>query len=281
MAPQHTSSGRRTPSSAPILKPVKTSYRVKRKPASPLPVGHVLNSPRYSPSPSPRMANMPGAFPRKASRWITKPLLPFRKVHQWRPYGVYLQFPGAGFLEARLRRKIEGEVLIPLQSRMADLEEENAKLRRDWTVQVEMQDRGKGEEYDEERDGDKALFYDQIRRLTGAQDRRTVMHEVYRMEFMCERAVEKREEWKENAEQWKRRSRDVEGRYGELKRKMEALKKQLDILTGVGEEDKDEGEDDGEERMRRELDAQFERDAAALAPTNDTGRILRSRGRRG
>ncbi|KAL8886494.1 MAG: hypothetical protein Q9215_005812 [Flavoplaca cf. flavocitrina] len=280
MAPQHTSSGRRTPSSAPILKPVKTSYRVKRKPASPLPVGHVLNSPRYSPSPSPRMANMPGAFPREASRWITKPLLPFRKVHQWRLYGVYLQFPGAGFLEARLRRKIEGEVLIPLQSRMADLEEENTKLRRDWTVQVEMQDRGKGEEYDEERDGDKALFYDQIRRLTGAQDRRTAMHEVYRMEFMYERAVEKREEWKENAEQWKKRSRDVEGRYGELKRKMEVLKKQLDLLAGVGEEDKDEGEDDGEERMRRELDAQFERDAAALAaPTNDTGRILRSRGR--
>ena len=107
------------------------------------------------------------------------------------------------------------------------------------------------------------------------------MHEVYRMEFMYERAVEKKEEWKENAEQWKRRSRDVEGRYGELKRKMEVLKKQLDILTGVGEEDKDEGEDDGEERMRTDLNAQFERDAAALVPTNDTGRILRSRGRRG
>ena len=54
-----------------------------------------------------------------------------------------------------------------------------------------------------------------------------------------------------------------------------------DVAEGEGE-DEDEGEDDGEKRMRRELKAQFERDAAALAPaTNDTGRILRSQGRRG
>ncbi|KAI4281285.1 MAG: hypothetical protein L6R38_003810 [Xanthoria sp. 2 TBL-2021] len=285
MAPRKDNSGRRTPSSAPILAPTKTSYRVKRKPASPLPAGNVLNSPRYSPSPSPGSGSgrrMPGAFPRDPSKWMTKPLLPFRRVHQFRPYGVYLQFPGAGFLESRLRKKIEGEVLGVLRCRIRDLEAENERLRRDWTIQVELQDRGHGEEYVEE-GGKKAEYFDQLRLLTGARDRRAVMHEVWRMEHLLDRAVEKGEGWKRKAESWKKRSRDVEARYADLKRQVEVLKAQLDALTSAedGNED-DEDRDDEEEQMTRDLEAQFERDVAAPTPaTINPGRILRSRGLRG
>ncbi|KAI4259753.1 MAG: hypothetical protein L6R42_004415, partial [Xanthoria sp. 1 TBL-2021] len=157
---------------------------------------------------------------------------------------------------------------------------------------VELQDHGRGEEYDEE-GGKKAEYFDQLRLLTGARDRRAVMHEVWRMEHLLDRAVEKGEGWKRKAEAWKKRSRDVEARYTEVKRQVEVLKAQLDALTGAedGDEDDedrddedrdDEDRDDEEEQMARDLEAQFERDVAAPAlATINPRRILRSRGLHG
>ncbi|KAL8658239.1 MAG: hypothetical protein Q9226_001149 [Calogaya cf. arnoldii] len=294
MAPRRNTSGRRTPSSAPFLAPVKTSYRVKRRPASPLPNGDVLDSPRYSPSPSPRTANMPGSYPREPAKWLTKPLLPFRKVHQFRPYGKYMQFPGAGFLETRLRKMIEEEMVGVLRSRVEMLENENERLRRDWVIQVELQDRGHGELYTEEEDGRaKTRKFETLRVLAGARDRGAVMVEVYRLEHQFERALERAESWQKKSDKWKKRSKDVEGRYANVKKQMEALQGQLAALAGAEEEeeqeedeDEDEDEEADDEEEQRELNTQFERDAAAVAAaqasaTTNPGRGLRSQKRRG
>ncbi|KAL8994308.1 MAG: hypothetical protein Q9169_005681 [Polycauliona sp. 2 TL-2023] len=296
MAPRITRlrpSNLRTPSSAPIIKPTRTTYRGIRKPASPLPAGHVLNSPRYSPSPSPRMANMPGTFPPTSPRkWTTKPLLPFRKTHQFRKYGAYLRFPGAGFLESRLRKIIETEMLGVLRDKVKELKTENEKLRRDWAMQIEVQDRrirGEGEEYDGE-GGIREEWNEQLRRWVAARDRGVVMEEVWRMEAVYEQARERGDEWKERSRRWKVRCRDVEGRLAGMEGQMEVLRGQVEGLTGGGEVEEeaegiDEGDDDaGDVQERDELEAQFDRDkavAAAQAPTMNSGRMLRSRGMRG
>ncbi|KAI4239835.1 MAG: hypothetical protein LQ349_000082 [Xanthoria aureola] len=274
MAPRiHAPRRCRTPSSAPIFARIKTSYRVKRKPASPLPAGHVLNSPRYSPTPSPGSGRrMRGAFPRDPSKWMTKPLLPFRRVHQFRPYGVYLQFPGAGFLESRLRKKVEGELEV-VRARMKALEAENEMLRRHWTIQVELQDRGHGEDYEKE-GGKKAHYFDQLRLETGARDRGTVRREVWRMERLLDRALEKAEGWKTKANTWKEKTWDV-------RKQMDLLKAQVAALNTAEEGDENgKYRDDEEEQIARDLEAQFDRDLA-VPTTMNSGRRLRSQGQRG
>ncbi|KAL8778542.1 MAG: hypothetical protein Q9213_007371 [Squamulea squamosa] len=294
MAPRNDNPRRRrTPSSAPLLKPTRVSYRVKRKPASPIPPRDVLNSPSYSPSsPGLGSSKVPGAFPRPG-KYIAKPLLPFRRVHQFRPYGAYLRFPGAGFLENRLRRKIEAEVVTPLRARIEGLEAENDALRRHWTIQVELQDRGNGEVVPWDQ---RSIFEDTMRLLTGAEDQGTVMFEVHRLEdiverlqMRLERLERQREALRKKAKDWNKKCQDVEGRYANVKNEMAALKAQLDLLTGVddGEEDEDEGGnedvgvDEDEEQIGTDLKAQFERDvmAAATATTTHLGMTLRSQGR--
>ncbi|KAL8767503.1 MAG: hypothetical protein Q9209_006010 [Squamulea sp. 1 TL-2023] len=269
MAPHIDHPHRRTPFSAPLLKPTWVSYRAKRKPASPIAPRDVLNNPSYSPSPG-LASKVPGAFPRPG-KYIAKPLLPFRRVHQFRPYGVYLRFPGAGFLKNRLRRKIEAK---------------NDALRRQWTIQVKLQDRDNGDVVPWDR---RSIDEDDARLLTGAKDRGTVMLEdiVERLQMRLERLERQRETLRKKVEDWEKKCQDIEGRYANMKKEMAALKAQLDLLTDVddGEEDgdKDGGVDEDEEQRGSDLQAQFERDvmAAATASTTHLMRTLRGQGLRG
>ncbi|KAL8925105.1 MAG: hypothetical protein Q9172_002372 [Xanthocarpia lactea] len=268
MAPRKNNSHCRTPSSAPLLRPTRVSYRIKRQPASPLPPSSVLDSPSYSPPTGSRVPGIP-----RPGKYITKPMLPFRRVHQFRPYGVYLRFPGAGFLENRLRRKLEAEMVAPLAAKVQDLENENNALRHHWTIQVELQDRGNGE-HSRGLPEQRSDFEDVMRRLTGAMDRGTVMSELERQEAIAQRLEENCEAMRQNAKEWKEWGRDVERRYKNVKREMAVLKAQLDALTRAEEEEE-------EEQITGDLEAQFERDvmATAAAATVYRGRILRSRGR--